>query len=102
MFLSGDDGTDHGEFVEDTRLQREVLTDMHAEDVGRNRLKLPAIFHRRIGIDIVRVQVRWAARERYHSCGPGRPACTGSDLYTSSPISLPDRLHTCRDPYIPD
>src|SRR5262249_5701407 len=48
----------------------QLLADLDAGDAGRDRIEQPAELARGGGLEIERVQVRWAAGEVHHDHGP--------------------------------
>ena len=73
MLLARDDGADAGELVPHLRLQGEVLADLHAGDIGRDRLEFAAILDRGIRLEVIHVDVRRAARQVNQDGGLGSP-----------------------------
>ena len=65
----GDDGANAGELVPHAGLQREVFADLHAGNVGLDRLEFAAEFGRSVRLEVVHVHVRRAAGQVNHDGG---------------------------------
>ena len=93
VLVDRDDRADDGELVPHLGLQREVLADLHAGDVGRDRLELAAELRRGVGLEVVHVHVRRAAGQvdhdgrlvaTVHGCLPWlRPAALAASMSAS-------------------
>ena len=69
VLVHGDERTNHRQLVPHTRLQWEMLADLHAGHVGGDGFELAAEFFRRVGLEIIHVEVRRTARQVDHDGG---------------------------------
>jgi hypothetical protein len=74
MFIGRDQGAHHGEFVPHAGLHGKVLANLHAGNVGLDRLELAAELGRRVGLEVVHIHVRRTAGQVDHDgrLRPGR------------------------------